>query len=46
LFVVAYRRAGRTLGAFVMVVRDGYRGRWRVLETALEPPVLAPRERA
>jgi hypothetical protein len=42
LFVIAYaprgdnRRSSR-LGLFVTTVRDGYHGRWRVLETTTQP---------
>lgn len=43
LFVVAYRRDGTpALGMFVTVVREGYRGRWRLLEATVEPPVPLP----
>jgi hypothetical protein len=42
LFVVAYSPPGNTavrdrLGVFVEVFRDGYRARWRVLETSVAP---------
>jgi hypothetical protein len=42
LFVVAYSPAGHPgvrdrLGMFVTAVRDGYSGRWRLLEATLEP---------
>lgn len=42
LFVVAYSpsghpQAGDQLGMFVTAVRDGYSGRWRLLEATLEP---------
>ena len=42
LFVVAYSPAGHPrvsdrLGMFVTVVRDGYHGRWRLLEATVEP---------
>jgi hypothetical protein len=43
LFVVAYRRTGSVaakdrLGAWITVVRDGYRGRWRLLTASVSPP--------
>ena len=42
LFVVAYSPSGHPqvrdrLGMFVTAVRDGYSGRWRLLEATLEP---------
>jgi hypothetical protein len=42
LFVVAYEPPGRTgvanrLGMFVTAVRDGYHGRWRLLEATVQP---------
>ena len=43
LFVIAYRRPGRpTLGIFVTAVRDGFGGRWRLLEATVEPPGVVP----
>jgi hypothetical protein len=43
LFVIAYRRAGRpTLGIFITAVRDGFGGRWRLLEATVEPPGVVP----
>lgn len=43
LFVVAYSPRGRPaqqerLGAWITAVREGYRGRWRLLEAAVTPP--------
>jgi len=42
LFVIAYAPRGHDRldsrrGSFVTVVRDGYRGRWRVLEATIQP---------
>jgi hypothetical protein len=42
-FVIAYaprgdRRPSSRLGAFITTVRDGYHGRWRLLETTTGPP--------
>jgi hypothetical protein len=42
IFVIAYAprgddRPGSRLGAFVTTVRDGYRGRWRLLNATTEP---------
>jgi hypothetical protein len=42
LFVVAYNPPGRPrvadrLGMFVTAVRDGYDGRWRLLEATVQP---------
>jgi hypothetical protein len=42
LFVVGYNPAGTTgaadrLGMFVTAVREGYNGRWRLLEATVEP---------
>lgn len=42
LFVVAYNPSGRPgvanrLGMFVTTVRDGYAGRWRLLEATVQP---------
>ena len=42
LFVVAYNLRGRQgvanrLGMFVTAVRDGFDGRWRLLETTIQP---------
>jgi hypothetical protein len=43
LFVIAYRKAGRpTLGIFITAVRDGFGGRWRLLEATVEPPGVVP----
>jgi hypothetical protein len=42
LFVVAYKLPGRPqLGAFVTAVREGYAGRWRLLEATVKPPLPA-----
>jgi hypothetical protein len=43
LFVVAYRHGGAggskdRLGAWITVVREGYRGRWRLLTATVAPP--------
>lgn len=44
LFVIAYRRPSEpTFGTFVTAVRDGYAGRWRLLETTVEPPGVVSR---
>jgi hypothetical protein len=42
-FVIAYaprgdNRVGSRLGVFITTVRDGYHGRWRLLETTTGPP--------
>jgi hypothetical protein len=42
LFVIAYAPRGNTrpssrLGLFVTAVRDGFHGRWRVLEATSQP---------
>jgi hypothetical protein len=42
LFAIAYAPEGDTrpnapLGLFVTTVRDGYHGRWRLLEASTEP---------
>jgi hypothetical protein len=42
LFVIAYAprgddRAGSRLGRFVTTVRDGFHGRWRVLQATTQP---------
>jgi hypothetical protein len=43
LFVIAYRRRGRPeLGVFITAVRDGYSGRWKLLEATVEPPAPVP----
>jgi hypothetical protein len=43
LFVVAYSRHGtlalnERLGVWITAVREGYRGKWRLLEAAVTPP--------
>lgn len=43
LFVVAYSPAGRPapqerLGVWITAVREGYRGKWRLLEASVTPP--------
>jgi hypothetical protein len=44
LFVIAYRRPGGSeLGIFITAVRDGYNGRWKLLEATVQPPVVVRR---
>jgi hypothetical protein len=43
VFVIAYRprgddRPSSRLGMFITTVRNGYHGRWRLLEATTEPP--------
>jgi hypothetical protein len=43
LFVIAYSPPGRTapqerLGGWITAVREGYRGKWRLLEASVTPP--------
>jgi hypothetical protein len=42
IFAVAYAprgdtRPGSRLGLFMTTVRDGFRGRWRLLDSSVEP---------